>query len=179
MEEAHKSGLFLFLDNDLKINHPQTWVDIDRDKAALLGLNMQDVGGALSSLLGGGYVNYFSLQGRSYKVIPQIMQRFRLNPGQLADYYIRSADGVMLPLSTVASLRTETMPQAVNHFQQLNAATISGIASPGLSQGDALAYLKDLADRTLPEAIPWTTPAKRDNSCMNPAASSAPSLLPW
>ena len=66
---------------------------IDRGKAALLGLKMSDIGAALSSMLGGGYVNYFSLDGRSYKVIPQVQQRFRLNTDQLLNYYIRTADG--------------------------------------------------------------------------------------
>jgi multidrug efflux pump len=148
--EAMKSGMFMFLDNDLKIDQPQARVEIDRDKAALMGLDMRDVGGALSSMLGGGYVNYFSLSGRSYKVIPQVQQRFRLNPDQLENYYLRSGDGQSVPVSTVAKLKMETVPQSLNHFQQLNAATISGVPFPGVSMGDALAYLKDLAARTLP-----------------------------
>ncbi|NJD08482.1 MAG: multidrug efflux protein [Methylococcaceae bacterium] len=148
--EALKSGLFMFLDNDLKIDQPQARVEIDRDKAALMGLNMQDVGGALASMLGGGYVNYFSLSGRSYKVIPQVMQRYRLNPDQLGRYYLRAGDGNSVPVSTVARIRTETVPQSLNHFQQLNAATISGVPFPGVSEGDALAVLKDLAARSLP-----------------------------
>jgi multidrug efflux pump len=148
--EAMKSGMFMFLDNDLKIDQPQARVEIDREKAAMMGLNMQDVGGALSSMLGGGYVNYFSLSGRSYKVIPQVQQRFRLNPDQLADYYLRSSSGESVPVSTVAKLKTEVVPQSLNHFQQLNAATISGVPFPGVSMGDALTYLKDLAARTLP-----------------------------
>ncbi len=72
--KAYASGMFAYLDNDLKLDKPQTTVDIDRDKAAQLGLTMRDVGGALGSMLGGGYVNYFSLAGRSYKVIPQVMR---------------------------------------------------------------------------------------------------------
>ena len=111
---------------------------------------MSDVGGSLAAMLGGGYVNYFSMSGRSYKVIPQVQQRFRLNPQQLLDYYIRTADGTLVPLSTVATVSTKTVPESLNHFQQLNSATIQGVAMPGVAQGDALAYLQDLAARTLP-----------------------------
>jgi len=148
--EAQKSGNFIFLDSDLKIDNPQSNIIIDRDKTAELGLKMADVGGALASMLGGGYVNYFSMSGRSYKVIPQVQQRFRLNPRQLLDYHIRTADGSLVPLSTVATVSTKTVPQSLNHFQQLNSATIQGVAMPGVSQGDALAYLQGLAARLLP-----------------------------
>jgi multidrug efflux pump len=148
--EAQKSGNFIFLDSDLKIDAPQSNVTIDRDKTAELGLKMSDVGGALAAMLGGGYVNYFSMSGRSYKVIPQVQQRFRLNAKQLLDYHIRTADGSLVPLSTVATVSTKTVPESLNHFQQLNSATIQGVAMPGVSQGDALIYLHDLAARLLP-----------------------------
>ena len=145
------SGNFIFLDTDLKIDDPQSTVVIDRDKTAQLGLKMSDVGSALATMLGGGYVNYFSLSGRSYKVIPQVQQRYRLNADQLMNYYIRTSDGTPIPLATVAKITTATIPESLNHFQQLNAATISGVAAPGVAQADALAYLRDLADRTLPQ----------------------------
>jgi multidrug efflux pump len=151
LQQALASGMFIFLDCDLKIDNPQSEVTIDRDKTAQLGLRMSDVGGALASMLGGGYVNYFSLSGRSYKVIPQVQQRFRLNPQQLLDYYIRTADGSLVPLATVASVNTKTVPESLNHFQQLNSATIAGVVMPGVAQGDALEFLQNLATRTLPE----------------------------
>ena len=150
LHQAQQSGMFIFLDCDLKIDNPQSNISIDRDKTAQLGLKMSDVGGALASMLGGGYVNYFSMSGRSYKVIPQVQQRFRLNPQQLLDYHIRTADGTLVPLSTIATVSTKTVPESLNHFQQLNSATIQGVAMPGVAQGDALAYLQDLAARTLP-----------------------------
>jgi multidrug efflux pump len=149
--EAQKSGMFIFLDSDLKFDNPQSDITIDRDKTAQLGLRMSDVGSSLSSLLGGAYVNYFSISGRSYKVIPQVQQRFRLNADQLLDYYIRTADGSLVPLSTVASVATKTVPESLNHFQQLNSATIQGVTMPGVAQGTALQYLQDLAARSLPE----------------------------
>ena len=151
LQEAVKSGMFIFLDSDLKIDRPQSTVVIDRDKAAQLGLKMSDIGSAMAAMLGGGYVNYFGLDGRSYKVIPQVQQRSRLNTDQLLNYYIRTADGASIPLSTVAHISTKTIPESLNHFQQLNGATIQGVAMPGVSQGDVLNYLNDLAARTLPQ----------------------------
>ncbi|PKU23548.1 efflux RND transporter permease subunit [Telmatospirillum siberiense] len=151
LQEAVTSGRFIFLDSDLKIDQPQATVDIDRDKAAQLGLKMSDVGGAMAAMLGGGYVNYFSLDGRSYKVIPQVQQRFRLNTDQLLDYYIRTSDGSSVPLSTVAKITTSTVPQSLNHFQQLNSAVISGVAVPGVAMSDALEYLQGLAAKELPQ----------------------------
>ncbi|MGA8078030.1 MAG: efflux RND transporter permease subunit [Xanthobacteraceae bacterium] len=151
MQQARQSGMFIFLDCDLKIDDPQSNVVIDRDKTAQLGLKMSDVGSALAAMLGGGYVNYFSIAGRSYKVIPQVQQRYRLNAQQLLNYYIRTSDGSLVPLSTVAKISTETVPESLNHFQQQNSATIQGVEMPGVAQGDALAFLQKLAARTLPE----------------------------
>jgi multidrug efflux pump len=149
--EALKTGKFIFLDNDLKIDQPQTSVMIDRGKTSQLGLKLSDVGGALGTLLGGGYVNYFGLDGRSYKVIPQVAQRYRLNTDQVLDYYMKTSDGTAIPLSTVASLKTTTVPESLNHFQQVNAATVSGVAAPGVITGEALATLKEIADKVLPK----------------------------
>ncbi len=150
-QEAYASGKFIFMDNDLKIDQPQSTVKIDRDKAAALGLQMSDIGAAMGSMLGGGYLNYFSLDGRSYKVIPQVQQSSRLTTDQLLNYYIPTASGQPVPLSTVASITTKTIPESLNHFQQLNQASISGVPMPGVSMGDAIKYLQDLAKRTLPQ----------------------------
>jgi multidrug efflux pump len=147
---ALKSGQFIFLDSDLKIDRPQSALVIDKQKAAQLGIRLSDIGSALGSMLGGGYVNYFDLSGRSYKVIPQVGQRFRLNPDQILNYYIKAGDGTTIPLSTIATLSTSAVPESLNHFQQINAATISGVAAPGVIVGDALKTMKDIADRTLP-----------------------------
>ncbi|WP_316229169.1 efflux RND transporter permease subunit [Bradyrhizobium sp. SZCCHNR1070] len=149
MAKALASGQFIFLDNDLKIDKPQTTVVFDREKAADLGLKMSDLGGALATMLGGNYIDYFSLDGRSYKVIAQVKQNDRLTTDQLLNYYIRASDNSMVPLSTVAHLEHKTIPESRNHFQQINAATISGVAMPGVAMGDALATLKGLA-KSLP-----------------------------
>jgi multidrug efflux pump len=153
LQEAVQSGLFIFLNTDLKIDQPQSTVQIDRAKASLLGLKMSDVGSALSAMLGGGYVNYFSLDGRSYKVIPQVQQHFRQNTDQLQNYYIRTASGAMVPLSTIAKITTSTVPESLNHFQQLNSATIQGVPAPGVALGTAIDYLHKLAVQTLPQGF--------------------------
>ncbi|MET4213467.1 MULTISPECIES: efflux RND transporter permease subunit [unclassified Bradyrhizobium] len=149
MAEALKTGQFIFLDNDLKVDKPKSTVVFDRDKAGDLGLKMSDLGGALATMLGGNYVEYFSLDGRSYKVIPQVRQNDRLTTEQLLSYQIRTSNNTMVPLATVAHLDDKTVPQTLNHFQQINAATISGVAMPGVAMGDALATLKTLA-KSLP-----------------------------
>ncbi len=155
LQDALKSGQFIFLQSDLRIDLPQTRIDIDRNMAAQLGLTMQSIGQALSAMLGGGYVNFFDLDGRSYKVIPQVEQRFRLNPDQLKHYYLRTASGSMVPLSTVVHLQTTVQPETINHFQQANSATIQGVAMPGIAQGQALDDLRQLAQRTLPSGYSY------------------------
>ncbi|MGC9953086.1 MAG: efflux RND transporter permease subunit [Rhizomicrobium sp.] len=151
MDAALKSGNFFYLDSDLKYDAPQTQIVIDRDKVAGMGLTMSDIGNSLTAMLGGGYVNYFSLSGRAYQVIPQVQQMDRLNADQIKNYYIRTASGSSIPLSTVAHLENTVTPESLNHFQQLNSATITAIQRPGLTSGDALAALQKIADSTLPQ----------------------------
>jgi multidrug efflux pump len=153
MSRAQATGKFYFLDNDLKYDKPQVKLVVDREKAATLGLTMQDIGSALGAALGGGYVNYFSIDGRSYRVIPQVEQVWRLNPDQLNDYFLRTATGEMVPASTIISLSNEVVPQAIHRFQQLNSATISGVA--GVPLGDALKTLSDIADEVLPQGYDY------------------------
>jgi multidrug efflux pump len=162
-QEAQKSGNFIFLDNDLKYDLPQSTITVDRELTAQLGLTMKDVGSALSALLGGGYVNYFAFHDRAYKVIPQVQQEDRLNASQLASTYIRAANGDSIPLSTIVHITTTTVPQSLNRFQQQNAATISGVPFPGVTQGDAIAFMQDLAKRTLPPgySVDYSGPSRQ------------------
>src|SRR5882672_1375171 len=147
LAEVRKSGRFFFADADLKIDRPQVTVEIDRDKAALLGLSMSDVGNALSAMLGGGYVNYFSMEGRSYRVMAQADQPFRLNPSQILGYYIKAPNGSLVQLSTVAQITQKTTPESLSHFQQLNSATIGAMPQFGMTQGDALTVLQQIVAR--------------------------------
>ena len=146
--DSHK---FVYLDSDLKYDQPQTEIVIDRNKVASFGLTMRDVGSALTSMLGGGYVNYFSMSGRAYEVIPQVEQKFRLNANQLQNYYIRTAAGNNIPLGTVVHLENHVTPESLNHFQQQNAATITAIPYPGTTTGDAITALRQIADKSMPQ----------------------------
>jgi multidrug efflux pump len=116
-QKALETGRFIFLDNDLKLDKKQSTVVIDRDKTAQLGSKLSDVGGALGVPVGGGHVDWFSLAGRSYKVIPQITRQFRLTADQILDSYLRAADGSMVPLRTVATIVDETEPESLDYFQ--------------------------------------------------------------
>ena len=140
-DKANSSGMFFFVDYDLKIDKPQTTLAVDRDMIALMGLNQQDVASSLTSALGGGYVNYFSIAGRSYKVIPQVQQVDRLNPSQVLDYYIRTPNDLVVPVRTIGHLETRVEPETITHFQQLNSVTIIGVPTPAITQGAALDFL--------------------------------------
>jgi multidrug efflux pump len=148
--EAMQSGMFYYADSDLKFDQPQVNLQIDRDKAADLGINMQQVAGDVGSMLGGGYVNFFDVQGRSYKVIPQVQRVDRLNPDQVLNYYVGTGSGDLVPLSSFASLEHIVQPQALKHFQQLNSATISAVPRVGVTQGDALKWFQDKAAQNFP-----------------------------
>lgn len=149
--KAYQSGRFAFVDTDLKVDKPQTSVIIDRDKAAALGLTMRDIGSSLGWMLGEGYVNYFGLAGRSYRVVPQVVQRDRLNAEQLNDYYINTPGGASVPASTLVSFKTSVVPESINHFQQLNSSTISAVLSRGVTMGEGLETLRKLAAEVLPQ----------------------------
>jgi len=155
LQKAAQSGLFIFTDNTLKFDNPQVELVINRSKAAELGLDMRAIGSALSGALSGGYINYFNLQGRSYEVIPQLDRKYRLNPYQLGQIYVKAADGTMVPLSTVVTLNPSTEPNQITHFQQLNSATIQGAMMPGRTLGDGLHYLASEADKLLPKGFSY------------------------
>jgi len=153
VQKAFASGLFMFADADLKFDQPQTEVVFNRDKVRSQGVEMSQAGQDLSTLLGGNYVNRFSIQGRSYKVIPQVKRSERLTPDQLKDIYVTGTDGGLVPLSTFATLRTTTEPRELKRFQQLNAVRIQGVIPPGVSLDGALRYLEDQAKAMLPQGF--------------------------
>jgi len=102
---------------DVKIDQPEAEISIDRDRVADLGLNLQQVGADLASMVGGNYVNRFNIAGRSYKVIPQIQRENRLTAAQLKDVYVSGTDGNLVPLSTIATVESRTVPRSINRFQ--------------------------------------------------------------
>lgn len=148
---AYASKRFIFIDKDLKIDKPRIEVLVDRDKAAALGIEMRTLAADMAALLSGGYTNRFALENRSYRVIPQVQRSDRLNAEQLKNYYTRTRDGELIPLSTIVTLKESAQPQQLKRFQQLNAVTISGQPRPGVSKGEALAVLENAAREVLPQ----------------------------
>ena len=149
-EKATASGMFAFPPLiDVKIDQPSSEIEIDREKVAELGLDLRMVGQDLGSALGGDYVNRFSVGGRSYKVIPQLLRSERLNPEQLRDIYVTGPNGQLVSLASIATLRDSVTPRSLNRFQQLNAVKISGVAIRPLDE--ALGYLEGEAAKILPQ----------------------------
>jgi len=151
--KAFASGLFMYADSDLKFDQPQAEVVFDRDKLRSQGVDLSKAGQDLSTLLGGNYVNRFSIQGRSYKVIPQIKRAERLTPEQLEGIYVTGRDDKLVPLSTFATLKTSTEPRDLKKFQQLNAVRIQGVIPPGVSLNTALTMLENEAKKVLPKGF--------------------------
>src|SRR5580658_2434319 len=153
VQKAMASGLFIYADTDVKFDQPQTEVVFDRDKLRSQGVDLSEAGADLSTMLGGNYVNRFSIQGRSYKVIPQVKRVERLTPDQLAQIYVKGSSDKRGPLSTVATLRTTTEPRSLNKFQQLNAVRIQGVIPPNVPLDKALTFLEDQAKQILPQGF--------------------------
>ncbi len=148
-QEAATSGLFFFPPLiDMKFDQPQATVVIDRDKVAALGLSLAQVGTDMAVAIGGNFVNRFNMDGRSYKVIPQVQRTDRLNPEQLEQLHIRAPDGRMIPLSAVAHIEHSVVPRSLNRFQQLNAVRLSGMPSRTLDE--SLNFLEKTAREVLP-----------------------------
>ncbi len=153
VQKAMTSGIFIFADSDLKYDQPQAEVVFDRDKLRSQGVDLSQAGQDLSTLLGGNYVNRFSIQGRSYKVIPQVKRVERLTPEQLSQIYVTGSQNKMVPLSTFASLRTTSEPRDLKKFQQLNAVRIQGVVPPGVPLDTALRMLEEEAKKILPQGF--------------------------
>jgi multidrug efflux pump len=148
--KAAQSGLFAFPPLiDVKIDQPQSELEIDREKVAQLGLNLGMVGQDLGAAVGGNFVNRFNIAGRSYKVIPQLSRTSRLNPEQLKDIYVTGPNGQLVALSSIATLKDTVAPRSLNRFQQLNAVKLSGVAIRPLDE--ALTYLETEAAKILPK----------------------------
>ena len=153
VQKAMTSGIFIYADSDLKYDQPQAEVVFDRDKLRSQGVDLSQAGQDLSTLLGGNYVNRFSIQGRSYKVIPQVKRVERLTPEQLSQIYVTGSQNKMVPLSTFANLRTTTEPRDLKKFQQLNAVRIQGVLPPGVPLDKGLRLLEDEAQKILPQGF--------------------------
>jgi multidrug efflux pump len=153
VQKAFASGMFIFADADLKFDQPQTEVVFDRDMLRSQGVDLSQAGRDLSALLGGDYVNRFSIQGRSYKVIPQVKRTERLTADQLTGLHITGSDNSLVPLSTFATLQTTTEPRELKKFQQLNAVRIQGVIPPPVPLDQALGFLEGEARKILPQGF--------------------------
>ncbi len=153
VQKAFASGLFIYADSDLKFDQPQAEVVFDRDKLRSQGVDLSQAGEDLSTMLGGDYVNRFSIQGRSYKVIPQIKRAERLTPDQLTQIYVKGSDSQLVPLSTFATLKTTAEPRELKKFQQLNAVRIQGVIPPHIPLDQALQVLENEARANLPQGF--------------------------
>jgi multidrug efflux pump len=150
LARARQSGVFAFVNKDLRYSRPEVSVGIDRELAARLGISMEEIGRTLQIMLGEAETNRFSIEGRSYKVIPQADRGFRLTKEWLERYYVRTATGSLVPLSTVVRLRQTVEPNTLKQYQQLNSVTVQGLVLPPNSLGDGLGYL----EQTLAEVAP-------------------------
>lgn len=143
-QKARESGLFVVVDSDLDFNNPMLKIEVDRAKANSLGIRMQDIGEALATLVGENYVNRFSMLGRAYDVIPQSIKNQRLTAQALTQQFVRTDQGTLIPLSTVVHLNETVEPNKLTQFNQQNAATFQAIPAPGVSLGQALAFLEQV-----------------------------------
>jgi len=148
-DKAMKAGMFRFSDIDTKIDQPQSQIVFDHDKVSSMGLDMQKVGADLSASIGGNFVNRFNIEGRSYKVIPQVKRTERLNPQQLQNIYVTGPNEQLIPLSTVATIQHKTVARSLNRMQQLNSVALSGV--PTQSLDTVLKFLEDEAHKILPK----------------------------
>jgi len=150
LKAAEASGLFIVAQSDLNFDKPELDIHINRDKAAALGITMQSIGQALSGLLGGNYVNRFSMLGQDYEVIPQVPDALRANPNQLNNIYVRDASGNLVALNNLVTMKLVASPSQLNEFQQLNSATIGGVLFPGHTSTEALHFLQQKAAEIFP-----------------------------
>ncbi|PPK53695.1 efflux RND transporter permease subunit [Marinobacter persicus] len=151
--KAMQSGNFMFLKKSINFDKPITRIQVDRDRVADLGLSMQDVGQSLASMLSGGYINRFNMEGRSYKVMPQVDEQFRPSKESLKDYYIRAGNGELVPLSSVVSFTEDVEPSNRTQFNQLNSLTLEGVVQPGVAMGTAMDYMEKTAEEVFPQGF--------------------------
>ena len=152
---AMQSGIFGFLQKSIEFDRPLTRIVIDRERVADLGLSMADVGREMSSLLGGGFINRFNMQGRSYEVIPQVERELRATREQLADYYIRADNGELVPLGSVVSFEQTVEPSQRTQHNQLNSLALEGVVVGGASMGEAVGFLEQTAEEVFPQGFTY------------------------
>lgn len=148
---ARQSGLFGFIDADLKFENPTVVMKVDADKAGAYGFTMQDIGQTLQPLTSNGRINFMNIDGRSYWVVAQTPRVDRLTPEAFNKFYLISkVDGMPIPLSNVINTTIEVRPTELLQMNQINASTFSATLAPGVTMGQAATFLTELAQQTLP-----------------------------
>lgn len=150
LSEVMANPMFMVPSLDLNFDSATMRININKDKAGAYGITMQDIGITLGTLMSDGYVNRVDLNGRSYEVIPQVERKWRLNPDDIKNYYVRASNGDAVPLSSLVNIDVVAEPRSLPHFNQLNSATISTIQAPGVAMGDAVAWFENIAKTKLP-----------------------------
>jgi multidrug efflux pump len=138
------------VDTDLKLNKPRLKVDVNREKAATLGIDVATLGRTLETMLGGRQVTRFKREGEQYDVIVQVADVDRTNPDDITNIYVRAAGGAMVPLSNLVPVEETVAPKELNHFNRLRSATVNANLTEGYTLGDALGYLTAKAEEILP-----------------------------
>ncbi|MBW8184607.1 multidrug efflux RND transporter permease subunit [Shewanella nanhaiensis] len=155
LEKVQNSPLFVYSEINLKFDSGTMKIHIKRDLAGSYGITMQDIGVTLTTMMSDGYVNRINLDGRSYEVIPQVERQFRDNPESLDGFYVKAADGRSIPLSSLVDIEMVAQPRSLPHFNQMNALTVGGVATPGVAIGDAIDFLKNIGDNDLPKGYDY------------------------
>ncbi|MEM7018538.1 MAG: efflux RND transporter permease subunit [Pseudomonadota bacterium] len=150
VQAALRTGTFMFADTDLRIDLPQARFELDRERIADLGMDVATVSRQLSILLSGNYVNRFDLNGKAYRVIPMVEDYDRTNPNSLLNLKVRTPEGDLIPLSSIARLVETVAPRSLGKFQQNNSFRIFGGVLPGTTKERALSALEDAAEEILP-----------------------------
>lgn len=153
-QKARESGLFVVVDSDLDYNNPVLKIKVNREKANSLGIRMQDIADSISTLVGENYINRYSYEGRSYDVIPQSIKEQRLSPEMLAQQFVKTEKGDLIPLSTVVDSSIAVEPNYLTQFNQQNSSTFQAIPAPGVSIGQAVDYLENIV-RELPNGFSY------------------------
>ncbi|MBK9467418.1 MAG: efflux RND transporter permease subunit [Gammaproteobacteria bacterium] len=148
--KARESGLFVYAESELRFDKPEVRLDIDRDKAAQLGIDVAAIGSTLSTFLNENESSRLSLDSRSYEVILQLEREYRLSADMLDTYYLRTGSGELVPLSAVVSQARENRPNKLTEFQQLNSATVGALMAPGVSLGQGIAWFEETGRSLLP-----------------------------
>lgn len=153
--KAMQSGNFIMAKTTLEFDKPSLEIQVNKEKAAALDIDMETIGQALSTLLGGNYINHFSMNGQSYQVIAQVSDELRLHPEQLLNYYVHTRQGEQVPLGSIIQIKLKTVPDQLPHFQQLNSIMLQAIPMPGVSIPKALEFLRTQAKSIFPSGFSY------------------------